>query len=225
MIQFWGRSRHQRYENLDGPRKSAEETTSQLTASHHESNNARLVDKRTLLTVFGILTLFTLCAIIVAIYSPFLLREATSNAISPVSCGNSSAEAISRGCSFDQLTWSWYPPHCPHYANEEFTRAEAWTFFLDNQGEQEATGDWWRKAMDNEVRLWGQRREHLTHCVYLMLSVAQVVRDKTPAATKMLEYKHLQHCADFMLEALRQDKDWDRIDTRVPYVDYDIECF
>ena len=38
-------------------------------------------------------------------------------------CGNSSAEALSLACIWDQLTWAWLPPNCPHYANDEFVRA------------------------------------------------------------------------------------------------------
>lgn len=139
-------------------------------------------------------------------------------------CGNSSAEAKALGCTFDQLTWSWYPPQCPHYANDEFVKAEDWKFYLDMEGKHVAAGDDWVKAMDNEIQLWGQRREHITHCVYLMLSVGQIVRDAKPYAPKLVDYGHLEHCAEIMLKSLRKDRLWNSMETRVPFVDYSVIC-
>jgi len=78
--------------------------------------------------------------------------------------------------------------------------------------------------MNNEIHLYGERREHITHCVYLMLSVAQVVRDGTPYAKKLVEYEHLAHCAKLMLKSLRRDKGWNSMDTLVPFVDYGVSC-
>ncbi|KXX73735.1 hypothetical protein MMYC01_208496 [Madurella mycetomatis] len=139
-------------------------------------------------------------------------------------CGNSATEARALGCTFDQLTWSWYPPSCPHYANDEFVKAEDWKFYLDKYGQEEATSEDWERAMNNELQLYGERREHITHCVYLMLSVAQVVRDGTPHPKKLVEYGHLAHCATLMLRSLRKDKYWKSMDTLVPFVDYSVTC-
>ncbi len=139
-------------------------------------------------------------------------------------CGNSSAEARALGCTFDQLTWSWYPPSRPHYANDEFVRAETWRFYVDPYGRQVASEEDWEKAMNNELQLHGERREHMTHCVYLMLSVAQVVRDGTPYAEKLVEYEHMAHCAKMILKTLRKDKYWKSLDTLVPFVDYSVTC-
>jgi hypothetical protein len=139
-------------------------------------------------------------------------------------CGNSSSEAKALGCTFDQLTWSWYPSSCPHYANDEFINAEKWTFYLDKYGHQQPSDKDWERVMDNKLRLYGERREHITHCVYLMLSVGQIMRDGTPYAKKLLDYEHLAHCAELMLSTLRKDKHWHSMDTLVPFVDYDVTC-
>jgi len=139
-------------------------------------------------------------------------------------CGNSSAEALARGCTFDQLMWSWYPPSCPHYKNKEYLRAEEWTFYLDTEGKEVATGDMWRKAIDNEVPLWGERREHLTHCVYLFLSLGQIIREGSRFPAIMVEDEHLDHCAKKILASLRRDEDWNLLDTAVPPVEYSVSC-
>ncbi|KAF2636766.1 hypothetical protein P280DRAFT_384334, partial [Massarina eburnea CBS 473.64] len=139
-------------------------------------------------------------------------------------CGNSSAEALALGCSWDQLTWSWYPPNCPHYANDDFMAAEQWRFYLDPEGKKEATGEDWVKGLDNNLDLFGERREHLTHCVYMFLSIGQILRDKTPYSTKLGEYEHVEHCAQIMLDALRQDKHWNHMETSTGMVSYEQSC-
>lgn len=139
-------------------------------------------------------------------------------------CGNSSDEAAALGCTWDQLTWSWYPPTCPHYANQEFLAAERWKFYTDPLGKNEAVGESWVNALDNKQDLWGERREHRTHCVYMFLSLGQIIRDKTPFPPKLVEYEHLKHCADLILEALKKDKEWTSIDTKVGKASYDQHC-
>src|SRR2546429_3633694 len=90
-------------------------------------------------------------------------RDKTQNNDQIQLCGNSSAEALSLGCSFDQLTWAWYPPHCPHYANDEFLNAEPespWRYYDDPHSREAVAGEDWTKALDNQKELWGERREH-----------------------------------------------------------------
>jgi hypothetical protein len=70
-------------------------------------------------TIFGVAMLVTLV----------LYQFKFSNTKKPSqshtnTCGNSSSEALSLGCSFDQLMWAWHPKQCPHYANDEYLNAE-----------------------------------------------------------------------------------------------------
>lgn len=142
-------------------------------------------------------------------------------------CGNSSAEAVLRGCSFDQLTWSWYPSHCPHYANDQFLNAEPgspWIYYSDPYNKTQASGEDWAEAIDNKRQIWGQRREHLTHCVYMLLSLGQIIRDGTPYVPMLVSYEHLDHCSKVLLEALRQGESWHDVETRVPKIAYDQNC-
>ncbi|WQF83003.1 hypothetical protein CDEST_08017 [Colletotrichum destructivum] len=139
-------------------------------------------------------------------------------------CGNSSADALSLGCTFDQLLWAWLPPSCPHYANDEFLAAEEWKYYIDPFGEEPAVGDNWEKALDNQKDLWGERREHLTHCVYVFLSLGQIIRDGTSYPPRLVAYEHLHHCANIILESLRQDKNWNVMETSVGRVSYEEYC-
>ncbi|KAH7386597.1 hypothetical protein BKA64DRAFT_546491, partial [Cadophora sp. MPI-SDFR-AT-0126] len=136
-------------------------------------------------------------------------------------CGNSSAEARSLGCSFDQLMWAWYPPSCPHYANEKFVAAEPgkpWRYY-DNLYHGKAVfaeDDNWAEILDSGVQLWGERREHLTHCVYMFLSAGEIIWGGGKYVPKLVSSEHFEHCVAILLDALRQDSTWFNIETSVP---------
>ncbi|KAK1991310.1 hypothetical protein LX36DRAFT_590781, partial [Colletotrichum falcatum] len=53
----------------------------------------------------------------------------------------------------------------------------------------------------------GERREHLTHCVYIFLSLGQIIRDSTLYPPQLVAYRHLKHCANIILKSIRRDKD------------------
>ncbi|KAF4556690.1 Hypothetical protein D9617_1g085690 [Elsinoe fawcettii] len=138
-------------------------------------------------------------------------------------CGNTSADAISAGCTWDQLTWAWYPPQCPHYANEEFVAADDWKFFSDPWG-TEANASMWEQGLNNQVQLFSRHGEHLTHCVYLLLSMGQVVRDGTPTTPKLRNYEHLEHCVEMLMPVVRADANYSVINTKTPAVSYQEYC-
>lgn len=145
----------------------------------------------------------------------------------PNPCGNSTAEALALGCKFDQLMWAWYPAHCPHYANDDFLNAEPdqpWQFYINPYTRQVANEEEWVDAMDNKVRIYGERREHLTHCVFMFLSLGQIIRDGTKYTPRQVEYPHLQHCAELLLDALRNDTHWYDVQTQAPHVLYNQDC-
>lgn len=154
-------------------------------------------------------------------------------------CGTSSAQAIALNCTFDQLMWAWYPPHCPHYANDAFLTAALddgapWQFYLDPKKEVPAEGENWRRMLDNEVDgVYGERREHVSHCVYMFLGVGMVLKERDEgregrATERAVDYEHLEHCAGVLMEALRHGADTERgwwdVQTKAPKVFYDQDC-
>lgn len=174
---------------------------------------------------------FTLCVSVVLVIvcistvpGKGALQNASDKAQGVHVCGNSSREALNLGCSFDQLMWAWYPPECPHYANEEYLKADDWKFYLDKEGTQVATGHSWEKAMDNDIGLWGERREHLTHCIYMMLSMGQILRDGGRVPTRLLDYEHLEHCATLLFNAAKHDPHWNEMETFAGFVHYEVSC-
>lgn len=146
----------------------------------------------------------------------------------PHTCGNSSVEALALGCTFDQLTWAWNPPNCPHYKNEEFINAEEtpWRYYdnLYHGKVVRPTDENWYELLDSGVQLWGELREHLTHCVYLLLAASQIAKDGGRHIPKLTDEMHLEHCGKILLDHLRQDSKWNDIDTQVPLASYDQTC-
>lgn len=145
----------------------------------------------------------------------------------PHLCGNSSAEALALGCEFDQLTWAWLPKHCPHYANDEFLHAEPgkpWKYYEDVHGKTAIDARTWQAVLDGELIIFGERREHLTHCVYLFLSLGQIIRDKTKYIPKLVEYEHIHHCSMLLLDVVRKERAWNDVQTVVGTVSFDQDC-
>jgi len=140
-------------------------------------------------------------------------------------CGNSSAEALALGCTFDHLTWAWYPAYCPHYTNDLFRAAEGGFSYYESLGSKEALDEEsFYRILDTKGGVWVEKREHLTHCVYLLLAQAQIVRDRTRYVPKLVEYEHLEHCAHFLMESLRKDDEWRLRNTLSPRMHYDQDC-
>lgn len=144
----------------------------------------------------------------------------------PHLCGNSSAQAQELGCTFNQLMWTWLPPNCPHYANDLFMSAEEqpWVFYEDLEQTRVVEGDSWKQVLDGELRVFGERREHVTHCVFLLLSLAQILRDGTPYYEKLVDYEHSEHCANMLLEIVRKEPGWNDLQTIGGTVSFDQHC-
>ncbi|KAK9422660.1 hypothetical protein SUNI508_00523 [Seiridium unicorne] len=141
-------------------------------------------------------------------------------------CGNTAAEALSLGCTLDQMTWSWLSPSCPRYASSDFESAEnePFRYYVDPHNAVLAEGSNWTLALDNQVRLYTERREHVTHCMYTFLSLAQIIRDGTETHPRLSSYEHIHHCVKVVLESVRRDKDWFTIDADMGEVSFDEGC-
>ncbi|KAH6659441.1 hypothetical protein BKA67DRAFT_529594 [Truncatella angustata] len=141
-------------------------------------------------------------------------------------CGDTATEALSLGCTLDPMTWSWLSPSCPRYASSEFETSEElpYKYYVDPYNLVLAEGKNWTLALDNQVRLYAERREHVTHCVYTFLSLAQIIRDGTQTHPRLSAYEHIQHCVEIVLESVRRDRDWHTVDADMGEVSFDEGC-
>lgn len=153
------------------------------------------------------------------------MNDTTSSPTEINMCGNSSAEARQKGCTFDQLNWSWLPPSCPPYANDLFIHAEnpGWRYFEALEGRNLVDGEKWDEVLNGDRRVFVER-EHLSHCVFRFLSIAQILRDGTPYHAKLADYRHSAHCANAVLESMRRDPEWFKIDTYSGIVSFRENC-
>jgi hypothetical protein len=122
------------------------------------------------------------------------------------------------------MTWAWHPPHCPNYALDQYLDKGPFTFYTNPYTRVPLKEQEWTDVLDNRIPVYGDRGEHLTHCVYTLLSVAMIFRDGGRYTPLQGEYKHLEHCAGVLIEAVGNDTHWGRIETFVGSVGYDQDC-
>jgi hypothetical protein len=141
-------------------------------------------------------------------------------------CGHTAAEAMALGCTFDHMTWSWLSPKCPRYASDDFLAAEEkpWNYYQDPDNRVLVSKENWTLAMDNQIRLYTERRERITHCVFTFLNLAQIIRDGKETHPKLSSYGHIKHCAEVTLESVRRDREWWKVDADMGKVSFDEGC-
>ncbi len=140
-------------------------------------------------------------------------------------CGNTPSEAIALGCNWNQLLWAWFPAHCPSYANDQYLAYHDWKYWADPSGAQELIGENLTLALgDKGKKIWTQRGEHMSHCVFFFLGFAEAAMGDGAIPPKLNDYRHMKHCAGMLLSSLRKDEDWDNIDTLTPKAGYDEHC-
>jgi hypothetical protein len=97
------------------------------------------------------------------------LTTASSSAVTSypefTDCGSTPAEARSRGCSFDVMSFAWQTPLCydPSLI-EEFLAFHNWTYYTD--GEHGITVPL-ETVLKGDVGLWVTWKYHVTHCSYM----------------------------------------------------------
>lgn len=181
---------------------------------------------RSIITFMVTTSLGIAIIIVVSLYSLSRapVRQLASEALPGRVCGNSSAEARSLGCTFDQLTWAWLSPSCPRYASDKFLAADDFKYYSDPYNKVVVNDEEWELALNNQLPLYTERREHLSHCVYTFLSLAQIIRDGTQTHPKLSSYHHIEHCAMVVMESLKRDRDWYTLDADMGVVSYDEGC-
>ncbi len=116
-------------------------------------------------------------------------------------CGNSSAEALAQGCTFDPLTFTWLPARCPRDMLNEFldySGREPWKYWMDKAGTVPVRDDY--QEVLQGTWYWTTNAEHLTHCVFMVLRYYKITeRGETPDRLTM-SYGHTKHCLMLLLD-------------------------
>jgi hypothetical protein len=129
-------------------------------------------------------------------------------------CGNTSAEAYGLGCSFDQLMWAWFPPYCPHYANEDYLSVMPWSWYTDAHLKTRIQPAQWSQVLDNNITVYGEEQEHNTHCLHMLFR----------AVPKHTDMEHLEHCVHALEAVILRDDMRFKITTKAGRVSFDQDC-
>jgi hypothetical protein len=117
-------------------------------------------------------------------------------------CGNSTAEAISRGCTFDPVTVTWLPKECPRDVVDEFlesSNAQRYRYWFDLKGEHEIIG-YDNLSMTHDHFYYTTQREHAAHCAFVMLRSYHVMRRGDRVDQMSDDPHHWHHCLMYLLD-------------------------
>jgi hypothetical protein len=120
-----------------------------------------------------------------------------------LSCGNSSAEAESLGCTFDPLSVAWLHQDCPRDGTEEFLHyreGKEWHYWYDEAGlEQIPDYDAMSRIPHGQV-YYTKSIEHLTHCTWMAVRAARVRKRGGRLDSLATNMRHAEHCAKYLLK-------------------------
>ena len=115
-------------------------------------------------------------------------------------CGHTAAEARDRGCLFDIISFSWFPPACyDAQLSQDFDDITTWEWFLDPNATQPVSHE---SAMTGEYSgLYVNWEYHIRHCTAMWLKMHRAVLGGGKAAIDSYigELTHTRHCGDMLL--------------------------
>lgn len=62
----------------------------------------------------------------------------------------------------------------------------------------------WEEVLDGERTVLSERREHLTHCIFMYVSLAHLLDSGGTYWERLIELEHHEHCAKMLLGAIRE---------------------
>ncbi len=138
-------------------------------------------------------TLITLAVLVFSTRRSALLSA--QNHSSPQHCGTSREEAISLGCSFDQLTATWLPASCSRKWEDEFLNTTGMGYYTEIHGTEAVDFS----KLEFNTTYHSNRVHHVAHCLYMFLRLG----DKgTPLDGMTLDPHHQKHCVSLILREM-----------------------
>ncbi|KIX03841.1 uncharacterized protein Z518_07394 [Rhinocladiella mackenziei CBS 650.93] len=119
-------------------------------------------------------------------------------------CGSSRDDAVSRGCQFDIMSFSWLPPACYDEALAiEFAGLRGWQYFRD---ENRTTGIPRKEvALGQYDLLYVSTEYHVLHCTYMWRKMHRAVLKAAPIDGYIGEYNHTKHCEEVLVGERTKD--------------------
>lgn len=124
-----------------------------------------------------------------------------SKNFSPLPCGNTPSEAISRGCHFDMVATAWLPPRCIDMElMDEFMSEYPWRFYSDQQGLQPLSNIPDTIGSYTDGRIWTTNRWHVAHCLYMWRKLNRALVHGWMTDAETVQQHHTDHCSKSILE-------------------------
>ena len=122
-------------------------------------------------------------------------------------CGNSSAEALALGCTFDRLTLTWMPTQCPRDETDKFIERlgpTGWQFYHDKEHTVEI------ESVDALSKL-GDEQFHTTvhlhsyHCMFIFTRFYDVMKRGGRVDALSASSGHWSHCLELVLRLIDEN--------------------
>ncbi|KAF2245317.1 hypothetical protein BU26DRAFT_410919, partial [Trematosphaeria pertusa] len=115
-------------------------------------------------------------------------------------CGSSISEARTKGCIFDNLSYSFVPPACYHEDLLESFRARSnITYYTSRDFSTETlipqeeiyAGDW--------SEAFSTKEQHPVHCAFMLSKMHEALLKHLPLDNKVMSFEHTIHCGQVLM--------------------------
>jgi hypothetical protein len=113
-------------------------------------------------------------------------------------CGSSPAEALSLGCSFDVMSFTWIPTRCfDQELMEDFLALRSWSWYMDKEGVNSV--DFAAVSAGCYDELYVTEEYHLYHCTYMWRKMHRAILEGRPLDSYIGNINHTEHCGMMLL--------------------------
>lgn len=128
------------------------------------------------------------------VYDEYFNRERPGT----ITCGNTTDEAISRGCRFDELADLWLPTKCSNAFEKEYLKTNnggPFVYWTDTTGQHLVSN---RSLYVGGNTYFSTTRDHLVHCEYNLYRFAHALKTGEPIGHDGTFSDHMHHCANML---------------------------
>ena len=126
-------------------------------------------------------------------------RDDTRTLVPALECGNSPSEALSRGCSFDVMSFAWLPAPCfDKELMQDFLSLRNWVWYRDESGNEPAA-DPMAVASGQYDQLFVTQEYHMYHCTYMWRKMHRAVQRALPLDGYIGSMGHTEHCENMLV--------------------------
>ncbi|KAH8880819.1 hypothetical protein GQ53DRAFT_754785 [Thozetella sp. PMI_491] len=130
----------------------------------------------------------------------------SAEALGPMDCGNSTAEAKAKGCVYDLMASGWMPQPCyQKEISDKYLARDEWKFYSEEGGgvENEISYDMAKEGRFD--RYYTTNGFHVGHCLYGWERYWFAVEHDLPVDKQAKMPYHSRHCSEYIMSNLKHD--------------------